>query len=177
MSTLSPYVPAVPLIYVVRGRIERERFRRKLFILLAAPLALGVGLVIHAGNFQSRTEAEDAPRAISNQATVAAPAISAALGSQPEPVSSAAQPMTISLPPATPPSMKQQQQPVAANVPAEAFYVIKSGDTLTSIARTHGTTFKTIKALNNLSSERLVVGKTLKLPLFQVRSAECGVRN
>jgi LysM repeat protein len=161
MKTLSPYFPAVSLISVVRGRIERERFRKKLFIILAGPLTLGVGLVIHASSFQSRMMEEEAPRTIPKGATEVAPATSTTLASPPAPVTAGS--MTISLPPAAPTSLKQPQL-TPATPPAEVLYVIKSGDTLTSIARTHGTTFKMIKALNNLSSERLVVGKTLKLP-------------
>ena len=162
MKTLSPYFPAVPLISVVRGRIERERFRKKLFVILAGPLALGVGLVIHASSFQSRMFEEEAPRTTPKGATEAASPTSTALALPAAPVTSGSQSTSISPPPAAPITLKQQQ-PTPTSAPAEVLYVIKSGDTLTSIARTHGTTFKLIKGLNNLSSERLVVGKTLKL--------------
>jgi LysM repeat protein len=43
-------------------------------------------------------------------------------------------------------------------------YVVKSGDTLTKIAKTHGTTVKAIEAENNLSTTRIHVGQKLKLP-------------
>jgi LysM repeat protein len=43
-------------------------------------------------------------------------------------------------------------------------YVVKSGDTLTKIAKSHGTTVKAIKAANNLTTNRISVGKKLKIP-------------
>ncbi len=43
-------------------------------------------------------------------------------------------------------------------------YVVKRGDTLDRIARAHGTTARAIKAANGLSSDRIVVGRSLKIP-------------
>lgn len=43
-------------------------------------------------------------------------------------------------------------------------YVVKSGDSLARIARTHGTTVKAIKAANGLTSDHIVAGQSLKLP-------------
>lgn len=43
-------------------------------------------------------------------------------------------------------------------------YKIKSGDTLTKIAKAHGTTVKAIQAANNLTTTKIAVGKTLKIP-------------
>lgn len=43
-------------------------------------------------------------------------------------------------------------------------YTVKSGDTLSKIAQTHGTTISALRALNQLNSDQLLVGKTLKLP-------------
>ena len=43
-------------------------------------------------------------------------------------------------------------------------YIVKSGDTLYSIARAFNTTLNDIKALNNLSSNVISVGQTLKIP-------------
>jgi N-acetylmuramoyl-L-alanine amidase len=43
-------------------------------------------------------------------------------------------------------------------------YVVKSGDSLSRIARTHGTTVKAIKAANGLTSDHIVAGQSLKLP-------------
>jgi LysM repeat protein len=48
--------------------------------------------------------------------------------------------------------------------PSAGRYVVKSGDTLDRIARAHGTTVKALKAANGLTSDRIVVGRNLKLP-------------
>jgi len=43
-------------------------------------------------------------------------------------------------------------------------YQIKAGDSLDKIAKAHQTTVKALKELNALASDRIVVGKTLKIP-------------
>lgn len=43
-------------------------------------------------------------------------------------------------------------------------YVVKSGDTLTKIAKAHGVTVKAIESANNLSTTKIKVGQKLKLP-------------
>jgi len=47
---------------------------------------------------------------------------------------------------------------------SEETYTVKSGDTLTKIAKAHGTTVKAIEAANGLSTTRITVGKKLKIP-------------
>lgn len=52
------------------------------------------------------------------------------------------------------------------------YYVIKSGDTLTRIAKTHGVTVSDIMTANNLSdADRIVSGKVIKIPLTEESSA------
>jgi LysM repeat protein len=43
-------------------------------------------------------------------------------------------------------------------------YVVKPGDTLNRIARAHGTTVQAIKTANGLTSDRIAVGRALKMP-------------
>ena len=43
-------------------------------------------------------------------------------------------------------------------------YTVKSGDTLTKIAKAHGTTVKALRAENNLTTDHILVGKKLKIP-------------
>lgn len=50
------------------------------------------------------------------------------------------------------------------NLPGEKSYKIKMGDTLEKIAKQHGTTIQALKELNGISSDKIVVGKTLKIP-------------
>jgi LysM repeat protein len=47
---------------------------------------------------------------------------------------------------------------------AATHYVVKSGDSLRRIARTHGTTVQAIKVANGLTSDRIVAGQNLKMP-------------
>jgi LysM repeat protein len=46
----------------------------------------------------------------------------------------------------------------------EETYTVKSGDTLTKIAKAHGTTVKAIKAASNLTTDHIKVGQKLKIP-------------
>ena len=56
-------------------------------------------------------------------------------------------------------------QPGAAAPAGEGkTYKVKSGDNLTKIAKAHGTTAKALRAANNLSTDQIKVGQTLKIP-------------
>jgi LysM repeat protein len=50
-------------------------------------------------------------------------------------------------------------------------YVVKSGDTLTKIAKSHGTTVKAIETENNLSTTKIKVGQKLKIPAAATAAA------
>lgn len=43
-------------------------------------------------------------------------------------------------------------------------YTVKGGDTLSKIAKKHGTTAKAIRAANGLTSDKIIVGQKLKIP-------------
>lgn len=43
-------------------------------------------------------------------------------------------------------------------------YVVKSGDNIYSIANRYGTTVSAVKSLNNLTTNNLSVGQTLRIP-------------
>jgi LysM repeat protein len=51
-------------------------------------------------------------------------------------------------------------------------YVVKTGDTLNRIARAHRTTVQAIKTANGLTSDRIAVGRVLKMP--ESRAAKAG---
>lgn len=44
-------------------------------------------------------------------------------------------------------------------------YTVKPGDTLTKVAKSHGTTAKAVRTANNLKTDRINVGQKLKLPV------------
>ncbi|MBR3162196.1 MAG: LysM peptidoglycan-binding domain-containing protein [Bacilli bacterium] len=51
------------------------------------------------------------------------------------------------------------------------FYTIKSGDTIYSIARLYNTTIDEIKTINNLTSNLVSVGQTIKLPTSNITTS------
>jgi peptidoglycan endopeptidase LytE len=53
--------------------------------------------------------------------------------------------------------------PAVESTSGEA-YTVKSGDTLTKIAKAHGTTVKAIKAASNLTTDHIKVGQKLNIP-------------
>jgi hypothetical protein len=67
--------------------------------------------------------------------------------------------------PGTPPSHPVSAGNLATDAGHSAtIYVVKSGDTLSRIARAHGTTVKAIETANGLNGDRIVVGAKLKIP-------------
>ena len=46
----------------------------------------------------------------------------------------------------------------------EEIYSVKSGDTLTKIAKAHGVTVKALESENDLSTTKIKVGQKLKIP-------------
>lgn len=89
-------------------------------------------------------------------------------------------PENVTLPEPGPTSVPQTLAPAPEPLPvkevhkasahqARGIYVVKSGDTLSRIAKAHGTTVKALKTANHLSSDRIFVGEKLKLS--QAKSA------
>ncbi len=52
---------------------------------------------------------------------------------------------------------------IASDTPSNNTYMVKSGDTLYSIARNYGLSVEELKALNNLSGSALSIGQVLKI--------------
>jgi LysM repeat protein len=52
----------------------------------------------------------------------------------------------------------------ASAAPGQEIYIVKSGDTLSKIAKSYGTTIKAIESENGLSTTRIKVGEKLKIP-------------
>jgi LysM repeat protein len=61
------------------------------------------------------------------------------------------------------PAMAGGQAAAGSGMGGEA-YTVKSGDTLTKIAKAHGTTVKAIKAASNLTTDHIKVGQKLTIP-------------
>jgi LysM repeat protein len=78
-----------------------------------------------------------------------------------------AEPLTNPLGGVSPPSVTQANAPKVAppaGIEGETVYKVKQGDTLTRIARSHGTTVQALRALNALKTDRILVGQKLKIP-------------
>lgn len=60
--------------------------------------------------------------------------------------------------------VKETPPPSKVNTSSGPTYRIQSGDTLEKIARTNQTTVQALRDLNNLTNDRIVVGKVLQLP-------------
>jgi LysM repeat protein len=62
------------------------------------------------------------------------------------------------------PVSRTASRPAPAAVSGRETYVVQSGDSLSVIAVRYGTTVKALKEVNNLISDKLLVGQVLKLP-------------
>ena len=54
-----------------------------------------------------------------------------------------------------------------ATVPSTGYHRVRKGDSLWNLANRFGTTVEQIKSLNQLRSNNLVIGQTLKIPGFK----------
>jgi hypothetical protein len=135
MNVSNPFqVPAWAEIN--REQRRRERFKRTVIAIIVVTTLLLVGLLIEG--CQSERAAMSAPAAPVSPA----PAVSATQPSNPV---ASVNPATVASHPST-------------------VYVVKSGDTLTRIARTYGTTVKAIETANGLNGDRIAVGVKLTIP-------------
>jgi LysM repeat protein len=122
---------------------RRERFKNGFIAAVAVLVVLLVGLLIEG----CKTD-----QATSTKAMAPSPQVS--------------QPLVVDQKPnLTPqPNLNLVVRPVAPVSQPPTLYVVKSGDTLSRIAKAHGTTIKALKAANSLASDRIVVGAKLKIP-------------
>ena len=139
---------------------RRERFKKGIIAAVVAVVILLVGLLIEGCMSEQTTtttpakkvtQATDLPASRLNQPLVVAQKPNP--GSQPN--------LNATRPPAA--SISNDEN-AAASSHSKTFYVVKSGDTLTRIARTRGTTVKALKAANSLDNDHIGVGARLKIP-------------
>ncbi len=158
MNASNPFQIPVCLQRADSQQRRRERFKRGFIAALAAIVVLLVGALIEgcmsektANTTQSASlTVTDLPTPTQNQT----PALTQTPESSSEPtLSSTHKPTTTVV-----------TENTAAPGHSETVYVIKPGDTLTRIAKTHGTTVKALKAANSLGNDRIVVGARLKIP-------------
>src|SRR6516162_3065901 len=135
MSATNPF--QLPTwVEINREQRRRERFKKTVIAIIVVTTLLLAGLLIEGCKSER-----------------------AALSTPPAPVNPAP---TVSVNP--PPNPLPVHNPATETAHSVTIYVVKSGDTLTRIARTYGTTVKAIEAANDLGGDRIVVGLKLKIP-------------
>ena len=158
MNTSNPFQIPVCLQRADYQQRRRERFKKGFITAVAAIVVLLVGLLIEGCMTEKSTSATPTP----GQKITVQPAPQATpdtvVEQKPNPTSPPAS--NVTRPPAAPAAVENT---VAGNQ-TKTVYVVKSGDTLSRIAKVHGTTVKAIKAANNLTNDRIVVGSKLKIP-------------
>ena len=142
---------------------RRERFKKTVVTAVIVSIAVVIGLLIE-GCVSERSETKVSQNSTPSQAQAV---------QSPEPQTLPEQQVQ-QIAPQTTPSM--QPCPVAM-VPKKTVspvnplpttggtvYSVKAGDSLSRIAKAHGTSVKALKAANNLASDRLDIGQQLKIP-------------
>jgi LysM repeat protein len=158
MNTSNPFQIPVCLQRADSQQRKRERFKRGFITAVAAIVVLLVGMLIEGCMTEKSATAAPTP---GQKITVQpAPQVNPDTVAEQKP-SQVSQP---TLAAASQPAAPMTSESPAPGSSVKAVYVVKSGDTLTRIARVHGTTIKALKAANNLSNDRIVVGAKLKIP-------------
>lgn len=168
MSAQNPFqVPTCFKLDIEQRR--RERFKKTVVTAVIVSVAVVVGLLIEG--CVSEKSAAITPIPPANPAAATTPAQTITTPVLPRPNQSApvdAKSISQNNPPLQPcpvAMVPKTASPVATpQTTGGAVYLVKSGDTLSHIAKTHGTTVKALKAANKLSDDRISVGEQLKIP-------------
>ena len=161
-----------PFVNLHSTEVERELKRRHrvkvcLYSCLMATFLLGMGLLIQGCRVEQKsgsTFARPPANGLGNQTSrleIAQANLRAEVFAQPATVATA-----------LPSGVRAAEKTVLdasslvadISVSASKGYVVKSGDTLSAIAKAHGTTVKALRAANGLPNDHILVGKELKLP-------------
>jgi hypothetical protein len=139
---------------------RRERFKKTVVTAVIVSVALVIGLLIE-GCVNEKSQA-------AGPANGPAPTSKVLPDQQTEPPISKASKATLPTPPLQPcpvAMVPKTATPVAPpHTTGGAVYLVKSGDTLSHIAKTCGTSVKALKSANDLANDRIVVGEKLKIP-------------
>ena len=161
MSAQNPFqIPTCFKLDIEQRR--RERFKKTVVTAVIVSVAVVIGLLIE-GCVSEKSQANAEQNQATAENTIQTPA---------QPVESApSQPVQASrislpvqpCPVATVP--KQTATPAdPPHITGAAVYLVKSGDTLSRIAKSHHTTVGAIKTANRLDSDRISVGEKLNIP-------------
>jgi LysM repeat protein len=146
---------------IVPDRRLRVWPKKLIILLVAIPMVLFAAKVIRG--IKHDYIAATSTTAVSN---VAKQPAGAPAGLHPPPTAEPATSLAEPLPAARPISVlaREATPQLTSQLPADGHHVVRSGDTLSTLARTFGTTVKAIKSANGMSNERLTVGTRLRIP-------------
>ena len=162
MNTSNPFQIPVCLQRADSQQRRRERFKRGFIAIVAAIVVLLVGLLIEG----CMTEKSTGPAPTPGQTITVQPTPQSYSDSVADPKSDqSTQPKVAVARQTTQPTTSSTgtTSPVSHSAKT-SIYTVKSGDTLSHIAKTHGITLKALRAANNLEGDRIVVGAKLKIP-------------
>jgi LysM repeat protein len=119
---------------------RRQRFKRTVIAIVAGVAMMLIGLLIQGCMSEHAKTAAATPPAPLKTASISQPTIAAA------------------------PKLAPAITKLMVTTHSKSIYVVQSGDTLSHIAETHGTTIKAIKSANDLTNGHVLVGAKLKIP-------------
>jgi len=161
MSAPNPFqIPSCFKLDIEQRR--RERFKKTVVTAVIVSVAVVVGLLIE-GCVSEKTSARIPDNSTQTPAQTAPAPAPAAPQNQPQPTVSKTSVPAQPGPVAT--VQKKAATPVErSSSTGAAVYFVKSGDTLSHIAKTHNTTIAALKSANALANDRITVGEKLKIP-------------
>jgi LysM repeat protein len=161
MSAQNPFqIPTCFKLDIEQRR--RERFKKTVVTAVIVSVAVVIGLLIEGCVSEKSQATEEQNQATASIQTPAQPVTDTPSQSSQQSISQVSLPVQ-PCPVATVP--KQTAAPAdPPHITGAAVYLVKSGDTLSRIAKTHHTTVKAIKEANHLDSDKLSVGEKLNLP-------------
>ena len=142
---------------------RRERFKKSVLLIVAGTSVLLAVLLILGCNSEHAKAAS--VKSVATDDSTVAPISSvptAATEPRPDSMQTSPAPSPIVALAATPVVSKE-----GATAPASrtaTIYVVKPADTLSRIAKIHGTTVNALKVANGLDTDRIAIGLKLKLP-------------
>ena len=151
-------MPSSPIAELERKR--RRAIKAGVFTSLVVASAFLLGMLIQGCNSQRSTDAQPGLNSPTPKTTAPTNTPAIVEGGP----STNAPPQFVQPTAAIPNEPPPQPEAFEKSKPDATLYTVKRGDTLTRIARAHGTTVRLLKAENNLKSDQISVGKQLKIP-------------
>jgi LysM repeat protein len=162
MNATNPFqIPACLQVSLQQRR--RERFKKSVIVVVTGTsVLLAVLLILGCNSEHARAVSTTTPatEVSTESSTMDIPA-----------ATTETKPATVSNSPAPSPNVALGTETIVskegASVPVSrtaTIYVVKPADTLSRIAKMHGTTVNALKVANGLDTDRIAIGMKLKLP-------------